>query len=114
MRYIRAKLVWTDDPVDSPYLFDLLIDSNDRVLGKWPIYGVLCDESGKSTYPFILNNEGRIDFGPEYEAGERYENTNLRDRAIRKGEYVTFWDCYDEEWTFRVQDIHKMAEIALR
>lgn len=119
MRYVRAKIVRRDRPTERPYIFDLLIDHNDRVMGSWPIYGIHGDDLGQARFPFVLSKEGKIDFGLHYDdkpsiVGERFESTNLRDRAIHVGEYITVWDWNDEEWTYRVQDVHQMAEIALR
>jgi len=114
MRYVRAKLVWPSDPADTPYVFDLLLDANERIIGNWPIFGVSGGVRGDASYPFVLGSEDQIDYGVGCEGRYRFERTNLRERLIRIGEYVTIWNADDEEWAYRVQEIIDLTQLAQR
>lgn len=110
MQYVRVKLVWPSDPSDTPYSFDLLLDLEGRVVGDWPIFGVAGGVRGDYAYPLILGREGQLDYGASTAIQERFQRTNLRERCIRVGEYVTIWSVHGEEWTYRLQDVFVLAQ----
>ncbi|MBK3799703.1 hypothetical protein GAY33_10745 [Azospirillum brasilense] len=112
MPYVRAKLVWPSDPTDTPYVFDILLDAAGRVAGSWPIFGVAGGVRGDHSYPLVLGREGQLDYGAGLQSHQRFQRTNLRDRSIRVGEYVTIWSADEDEWAYRVQEVIDLAQLA--
>lgn len=65
-------------------------------------------------YPFVLQANGTVDFGSDYQDSEiRYIRTNIMDKIIQIGELFTM-DELDEdnggraEFTYRIQKVERM------
>ena len=54
-------------------------------------YGRITNE----LYTFVFLADGRFDYGSYAEHEYRYYASNIRDRQIQGGEYITTWRFYD-------------------
>ena len=94
VRYVRAYLEGGANPYgEGPcrVAFDLLLNDQDVVSGRHPCFGVWGPPVGQFTYPIVLRPDHSVDFGETNEEDERLGVSNIRQRTIRVGEYVTFW-----------------------
>jgi hypothetical protein len=87
--------------------------------------------SREKPYPFILKDDGTIDFGsveddniayfatlisrhPQIRVGAiangRYWKTNIRNKEIRKDELVTITENDDEECTYKITSVAVLGE----
>jgi hypothetical protein len=65
----------------------------------------------------LLNPEGIIDLGPYYEEASRRHRTNLLQRMMRVGEYVTVWwkfGGWEEATTYVIESMTDLAALRRR
>ena len=87
----RVIARWVDDTTESPLAVDLHL-SDERVTGPSRAFG--CIDAEGSPRPFVLDESGKVHFGP---GGGRDWRTDLRETRIRVGEtFRLFWPEGDE------------------
>jgi hypothetical protein len=100
---VRATIKWTRDQEADPndlFMIDFKIDENRRVVGPWPCFGLLTEVGIE--YPILLRNDGSINFC------EGTYSTNLLNKEIRRGEYVSVWngpEFQSTEYGFAITDV---------
>jgi hypothetical protein len=109
--FVRVCLFWLEEPnlpgdIESQLLFDLKIDEDSKeVVGAHPVFGMYGSLKSGEMYPFVLRSDGRIDFGDSNEsAQDRYWETNLRKRLIKKGELITVEETEGPS-TYRIESV---------
>lgn len=116
----RIHLVQVDPNYQSDnYLLDIELDDSMTPLPGQIFFGVW----GKVTdpeyrYPFLLLQDGRIDFGALYELGnlERFHRTNLLSKKLTAGELLSAWErdpdapALEREYTLRVSKITPLGK----
>jgi hypothetical protein len=113
-KHVRARLVSVEasdeaENLEDQLMLDVIIDSESRlILGTHPIFGVYGPPRGGETFPFIMRMDGSLDFGAWAEPEDRFEQTNLRERPIRVGEYATY-EARGDEWICRVVEVIDLA-----
>lgn len=118
LRHVRVKLGYSEPGLRSEEhaLVDMVLDDQDRVVGKWELHGrwVYEDEANPGrliTYPMIVRVDGEVYFDPEESI-----STNLRDRVMRVGELCTFWNDDSrgqgggDEWPYRVLSVAVLGQ----
>ncbi len=114
-QFVRVKLVWLETPlstgdIESQILIDLKVDEESKeVFGNHPAFGILGSLNQGEMYPFVMRQDGRIDFGNSHDVTERYWETNLRKRAIKKGELITVEDEAGIH-TYRIEAVNILGE----
>ena len=82
---VTAKHIVRDGSEPMPKIqFDLKIDDETKaVLGKWKIFCVFGSykEDGQDIHPFVLHEDGRVDYGTDWEEG-RFGETNIREAIL--------------------------------
>lgn len=114
-KFVRIVAEPTIDNPDTPPLYlDVVIDSEDSIVGRNAIFsfqGETSTRHGRSL-PFILYSDGRADFGEGWPAEDRYGNLDLREGKVVQGRLLRFrGDGYDER--FRITEIVILAEDSL-
>jgi hypothetical protein len=94
-KYVRVTASPTaDNPDPSQFLFDVVIDPQDSIVGKDLIFGCSYDptrRSGTST-PFIVDSDGTVDYGIGYPNSiDQYGETDLLDKKMTKGMLLRIW-----------------------
>ncbi|MBN8607994.1 MAG: hypothetical protein J0L81_13845 [Caulobacterales bacterium] len=64
--------------------------SEEGLLAKGEFYGVESWSKTTERYPFVLLEDGDIDYGDWCDPPERFMKSNFRKRFMRSGEIVTF------------------------
>src|SRR6266567_1118903 len=114
--FVRVKLEYDPvggedrSPVDNFFEFDLKIDDQRRVVGKWDVFGQ-CIEDGQ-WYPFVMRRNGDIEFNYGDGETETY-SSNLRDLIIRIGEPVRVWSGEQRggsPWPYVIKKITVLGE----
>jgi hypothetical protein len=99
---VRLFARWVDDPRECPFAFDLILArETGRVCGDWPVLGAT-DLDGAQPRPFVLDADGRLDFG----ADDRVWRTDLRAHALGVGRRFTVW------WTEEDPAAYEVVKIA--
>jgi hypothetical protein len=95
-REVRILALWRDDPTEAPMTVDLRIDSKSgAIIGYWDVFGAF-NLDGKHCRPFVLRDDGTIEFGDGVEGKRPPLNSNLRDTPIRVGgEFTVHWNEKD-------------------
>lgn len=94
-RDVRVLAQWCDDPTEAPLTVDLRIDPEDgAVVGRWDVFGAF-DLNGKNCRPFILRDDGSLEFGDGAHGKHPPTSTNIRETPIRVG--GNFRVCWNEE-----------------
>jgi hypothetical protein len=95
-RDVRVLAQWRDDPREAPLTVDLRIDAhNGSVIGGWDVFGAF-DLDGKDCRPFVLREDGTVEFGDGQHGERSSQKTNLRDVAIKVGAFFNVhWNDED-------------------
>lgn len=108
-RHYRIKCVSVDGAPDSyTYVFDLTVADGKTVKGRTYLgFSKVIKPAAKKaaeTYPFILDQDGKMDFGSGFEDEVRFLTTNVLTKHISIGETFTVWD--DGEQVYRIVEMH--------
>jgi len=109
---LRIRVTNTLDVRDWIY-FDLLVDSERRPLRSFPSFGFSGSLNQRENgYPLLLLEDGTIDLGAFAASQSRFHKTNLYDRVLRVGEYVTVWwrQPKEEAITFRIDSVTEIGD----
>jgi hypothetical protein len=109
-RYVRITARPTVDNQDEfPLYVDVILDDSNSVSGSHPVFGFqgeIGQRSGASM-PFLLQPDGRMDFGEKYVSPDRFYHLNLRGVSVGVGQLVTIHgDGYES--TFRITDLEPL------
>jgi hypothetical protein len=110
MQYVRIIAKPTPEHRDaSPFCVDAIIDDEGRILGRHALLGLAgyFHTRDEHFYPFVLDPNGRVDFGKGYaeQGSERYATVDLREDVVRTGRMLT-WDSQNYGVTqYRITDI---------
>ncbi len=106
-QFVRVKADPTSDNSDTyPIYLDLVIHSGGDVAGSEPIFGYqgeLGSRKGHS-WPFVLYYDGTLDYGDQYEEGDRLFRLNIREAGVRLGELLTLSSSEGDEF-FRIAKV---------
>jgi hypothetical protein len=97
------------------YTFDIQVDAENKPVAGIPFFGIWGQFSDRNNcYPVLLQRNGQIDLGSQADLPatkedrlERFQRTNLRDRKMVLGEFVTFW-VDDEEFPYKISNVQKL------
>jgi hypothetical protein len=97
------------------YTFDIQVDAENKPVAGIPFFGIWGQFSDHNNcYPVLLQRNGQIDLGSQADLAaikedrlERFQRTNLRDRKMVLGEFVTFW-VDDEEFPYKISNVQKL------
>lgn len=109
---VRVRLVYAhaddrDDEVAYQLTLDLIIDpTSSASVGKAPAFGIYGPPLG-SVWPFILQMDGSVDYG-DHEDAAQGETLNIREKAIRTGEFVTFRTDGEDE-SYKIVSVTDLA-----
>ena len=110
---VTAKHIVRDGSEPMPKIqFDLKIDDETKaVLGKWKIFCVFGSykEDGQDIHPFVLHEDGRVDYGTDWEEG-RFGETNIREKPMEVGTYFEFTDSDEETYTYGITTVAVLGE----
>lgn len=78
---------------ESDFSFDLVVDEQNKPIRKLAMLGWWGKLRSNDLLPFILRNDGKMDFGalpgdPDYYSSERYGVTDILEREIIQGRRV--------------------------
>ncbi len=102
---VRILARWEDDPLESPITLDAILDpATRRIVGRWKLFG--CAGLGTSRVrPFVLEADGRMDFGEGRADEDRYWRADIRARDITLGAtFEVIW-CGGERGRYRIEKI---------
>lgn len=104
LEYVDAEN--RDEAISSQILLDMTVESESLLPDpRLPNFGVYGSPIGDECYPFVLRNDGKMDFGSNAETQDRFHHLNITKRRIEVGQMVTYTD--DEgEFTYRVKDVN--------
>jgi hypothetical protein len=112
-RYVRIMTEATDDnSVTAPLFFDVVIDTeSNKIVGEHLIFAYQCfpEERARYSYPFVVDRNGRTDFGDDVDG--QYGSTNLRDLPIRPGTIIE-WRGPGWDETFRIKELLDLVAVA--
>jgi hypothetical protein len=93
---VRVLAQWRDDPTEAPLTVDLRIDpQSGAIIGRWDVFGAF-DLNGERCRPFVLRDDGTIEFGDGVEGRRPPHKTNLRDTPVTIGaEFNVHWNDKD-------------------
>ena len=80
-----------EDPAEAPIFLDVVIDDDDMIASSRAVFGLSgnFDHPEVHFYPFVLHNDGKMNFGRGYEDnGEQFATLDIRDVPIRAGQLV--------------------------
>lgn len=97
MSMARVIARWVDDSLESPLQVDLMIE-NERVMGPGLAFGCI-DPEGRRR-PFVLDENGRMDFGNRI-----VWNCALRESIMRVGTTFQIDFGQGDEGTYRIVKI---------
>ena len=91
------------------YTFDIQVDAENKPVAGIIFFGIWGQFDDRANcYPVLLQMNGQIDLGSQEEDSlERFQQTNLRDRKMVLGEFVTF-SVDDEEFTYKISNVHQL------
>jgi hypothetical protein len=102
MKREHIRIRATSSNSGNTYMLDLIVDESKVPLTRVPFFGLAGRwKQGGENYPFVLYQDGIMDFGAGWDEDSRYYKTNIREKAIIVGEYFTIDD--GEEDTYRVE-----------
>lgn len=102
---IRLFARWTDDPLESPITLDARLTPARRVMGSWTLFGMT--GVSPNCRPFLLDANGRMDFGEGRDEAERFWRTDIRDREIALGKtFNVIWSGGDTG-VYRIEKIYE-------
>jgi hypothetical protein len=111
---IRVRFTNTTVPEDI-FLFDLMVDEFFVPLPEYPYFGY-CGALNHTEdgYGVLLMGDGVIDLGSTVSSDSRYHKTNLRQRRMVGGEYITVWAKFSgpaEEVTYRIDRVVQLSSV---
>ena len=90
---VRVVAEPTVDNLGSPPMsIDLVILGTGRIAGRYALFGMqgsFGSRAEDTCNPFVLNPDGKIDFGKGYSKGERYAEFSIRDGNVSVGRLLT-------------------------
>jgi hypothetical protein len=96
---LREIVVSSKEPY-LPMVVELIVDSMQRKIGKWLVFGWYGSPGKRDAecWPLVIESDGRIDFGNGLDDSDlyRYGNTDLFDKEIVEGQ--KFRMKLDGEW----------------
>jgi hypothetical protein len=108
MQLVRLIAVWCDDPRACVLTCDLCLGDDQHIGGHWDIMGVI-DHNQKHQRPFVLSQDGVIDFGVHAPADQRYWSLSLHDKALKVGlEFDIEWPHHDRG-RFRIEKLARLG-----
>lgn len=81
-----------ENPAEAPIFLDVVIDDDDMIATNRAVFGLSgnFDHSEEHFYPFVLQKDGKMNFGRGYEdTGDQYAKLDIRDVPIRVGQLIT-------------------------
>lgn len=109
--FVRARFTSTTEQ-DHRFYFDLIVDDGYVAAAELVYFGFFGSlAKADQGHGVILLPAGFIDFGEPYLTDQRYWQTNIHERAMRLGEYVTVWEKGDapSEATYRIDAITDLS-----
>ena len=112
--FVRARLNWVgaedkNDILDHQITVDIIIDQQSRMpVGQVPLFGLYGSPVRPANYPFVLHNDGTVDFGDCAEVQERLQKFNIRQRRIEIGELATY-DGDEGEAAYRIVAVEDLT-----
>jgi hypothetical protein len=112
-KYVRVVAVPTvENHKVSPLYLDIVIDQDCHIMGNHDLFGFQGDISSRSSgtsFPFILDPNGKVDFGDEYKSPDRYAELDIRDGKVSSGRLLSLrGHGYDHK--FRISQVSALAE----
>lgn len=106
---VRVIAQWIDDPTECVFMCDCCLDAQSgAMIGAWDVMGVI-DHRQTRQRPFVLDAQGRMDFGAAAPDGARYWFVPLRQIALHVGvEFDITWphgDC----GRYRIEKIARLG-----
>jgi hypothetical protein len=95
------------------YTFDIQVDAENKPVAGIPFFGIWGQFSDRTNcFPVLLQRNDQIDLGsqadlPAEDRLERFQQTNLRDRQMVLGGFVTF-SVDDEEFTYKISNVQHL------
>jgi hypothetical protein len=108
---VRICINYTKDDSSSIGTIICGIHDNNKIVfhdnDEW--FGQLTTDGG--TFPFILKKNGIIDYGMKGDDRRYVEHTNIENKEIINGEYLTLFSNDDEgnnvESIYKITNVHK-------
>jgi hypothetical protein len=100
------------DFIEYPYVVDLMLRGGKPAKDRY--YFGFTGRFGREMWPFVMDRDGRTDFGEGADTAERQGHFNILDKDIFVGQLVTVTefdsdDKKDVEWTYRIKEIVPMT-----
>ena len=103
---VRVSLVQIDDANETIEL-DLVL-AGGRPKRGLDFFGVYVDKSDNTRCPFIVGNDGRIDYGSGFEGDDQFYDTDILSKTFAQGEHITV--RYEgEEFDYKITKIAPLA-----
>ncbi len=113
-RFVRAELVSTDGE-GYTILIDVILDTNDRLVGKWPYFGLWANvadrrRNARNCWPIVLEPDGSINCGEDND----YFESSLRRGPLRIDDRIVLRDPNEsgkrinDGYAFRVSRISEL------
>jgi len=105
-RFVRLKCEFVQGHGRAyTYAFDLVIDS-EKVVKGWDYVGFSKfrgkeDRSVTEVYPFIIDEDGEMDFGSGFDMTVRFLSTNLLSKHIKVSETFTVNDAGENVYVIK-------------
>lgn len=114
MNAFRRLWLSCDDDRDSNLTVDVLMDQRRHRVARVPTAGWWGRQQTTELWPFVLDREGRLDFGSmacqPTPPSERYARIDIDDRIIAAGELFTF-EYQGDQWQLRLRRITDLSQI---
>ena len=103
---VRVSLVQIDD-ANELLEIDLVL-AGGRVKKGLDFFGVYLDKSDNSRCPFVIGNDGRIDYGSGFEGDDQFYETDILNKTFANGEHITV--RYEgEDFDYKITAITPLA-----
>ena len=96
---VRLDLEHVDDANEAMRV-DVVL-SGGRVKPGSEYFGMWYDKANELRNPFVLCDDGQIDYGDDHEDDDQYYGTDILDKTIAVGETITCW-YEDEEFDYKI------------
>jgi hypothetical protein len=107
VRLVRIKAETTiDNPTAFPMYLDVVVGHDGIVVGSDPIFGFQGELGSRKgvSMPFVLYDDGTVDYGEQYELSDRILKLDLRAGKVQIGRLVRLTGNEVDE-TFRVSEV---------
>ena len=102
---VRLLARWDDDPLESPITLDAPLDATRRrIAGRWDLLGAT-SLGLPHCRPFVLNSDGRMDFGEGRADGDRFWRCDIREQDITVGSLFRVTWSGGESGVYRIDKI---------